>query len=93
MAPGLVTGGPLILLAYAMQRASMAMIGLVRCPKPTLQLPCAAVVFGEPSTLWHEIAFALIRAAVLLYAVASFRSERAARRASASAATSGTVVL
>jgi chloramphenicol-sensitive protein RarD len=90
---GIITGGPLILFAYATQRASMATIGLVQYLNPTLQFLCAVVVFGEPFTIWHKFAFGLIWVAVVLYSVASFRAERAARSASASVATSGTVVL
>lgn len=93
MASGLITGGPLILFAYATQRASLATVGLVQYLNPTLQFLCAVAVFGEPFTRWHVVAFALIWVAVLLYSVASFRNERAARSAAASAGTSGTVVL
>jgi chloramphenicol-sensitive protein RarD len=71
----------------------MATIGLVQYLNPTLQFLCAVVVFGEPFTIWHKFAFGLIWVAVVLYSVASFRAERAARSASASAVTSGTVVL
>jgi chloramphenicol-sensitive protein RarD len=90
---GVITGGPLILFAYATQRASMATVGLVQYLNPTLQFFCAVAVFGEPFTIWHRIAFALIWGAVVLYSIASFRREKASRRPAASAATSGTAVL
>lgn len=93
LASGIITGGPLILFAYATQRASMATVGLVQYLNPTLQFLCAVLVFGEPFTIWHKWAFALIWVAVLLYTIASFRSERAARRRSPSARTSSTSVL
>lgn len=87
---GIITGGPLILFAYATQRASMATVGLVQFVNPTLQFLCAVVVFGEPFTVWHKAAFALIWIAVAIYSVGSFRQERAARRPVPSVATSGT---
>jgi chloramphenicol-sensitive protein RarD len=74
---GLVTGLPLVLFSYATQRATMATIGLIQYLNPTLQFLCAVVVFGEPFTLWHKIAFALIWAAVILYSIGAFRKERA----------------
>ncbi|PZQ99801.1 MAG: EamA family transporter RarD [Cereibacter sphaeroides] len=77
MASGIITGGPLILFAYATQRASMATVGLVQFVNPTLQFLCAVVVFGEPFTIWHKWAFGLIWASIILYSIASFRRERA----------------
>ncbi len=89
-ASGIITGGPLILFAYATQRASMATVGLVQFVNPTLQFLCAVVVFGEPFTVWHKAAFLLIWLAVALYSLASFRQERALRSRASSVGTSGT---
>ncbi len=89
---GIITGGPLILFAYATHKASMATVGLVQFVNPTLQFLCAVVVFGEPFTIWHKAAFALIWLAVAIYSLASFRQESAARSRSASVSTSGTSV-
>jgi chloramphenicol-sensitive protein RarD len=77
---GVITGGPLILFAYAAQRASMATVGLVQFVNPTLQFLCAVVIFGEPFTVWHKWAFALIWVAVAVYSLGSFRAERAGHR-------------
>ncbi|MCF1709627.1 EamA family transporter RarD [Tabrizicola sp. J26] len=87
---GVITGGPLILFAAATHKASMATVGLVQFVNPTLQFLCAVVVFGEPFTIWHKAAFALIWVAVAIYSLASFRQESASRSRSASVATSGT---
>ena len=57
---------------------------------PTLQFAVAALVFAEPVTRWHWIAFPLIWSAVALYSVETLRQDRSARRLSASVATSGT---
>ncbi len=87
---GILTGGPLILFAYAAQRASMATVGLVQFVNPTLQFLCAVLAFGEAFTLWHKAAFALIWLAVAIYSLGSFRQERAARSRAPRASTSGT---
>lgn len=87
---GILTGGPLILFAYAAQRASMATVGLVQFVNPTLQFLCAVLAFGEAFTLWHKAAFALIWLAVAIYSLGSFRQERAARSRAPRVSTSGT---
>lgn len=87
---GPLTAGPLILFSYAAKRVRLATLGLIQYVNPTLQLLLATVVFGEPLGLPHAIAFPLIWAALALYSWVSFSSDRAARRASASAATVGT---
>ncbi len=84
MLSGIITAGPLILFAYATQRASMATMGLVQYLNPTLQFLCAVLVFGEPFTIWHKAAFAPdLGWRVMLYS--SARSGRKGRRAGASA--------
>lgn len=88
---GVITAGPLILFSYASRRVSMATLGLVQYLNPTLQFLCATLVFAEPFTPWHGIAFALIWGALALYSWESLRQDRAARSLSASVATSGTV--
>lgn len=90
-ASGVLTAGPLILFSYASKRVSLASVGLVQYLNPTLQFLVATLVFAEPFTLWHGIAFPMIWAALALYSVQSLRQERAARRASRSAGTSGTL--
>lgn len=89
---GILTGGPLILFSYAARRVNMATVGLLQYINPTLQFLVATLVFSEPFTRWHMIAFALIWAALAIYSAASLRQDRAARRAAASAAISGMTV-
>lgn len=86
---GILTGGPLILFSYAARRVNMATVGLIQYLNPTLQFLCATVIFREPFTRWHVAAFGLIWTAVIIYSAAAFRQDRAARRATARASTSG----
>lgn len=89
---GLITGGPLILFSWGAQRVRLSTLGLVQYLNPTLQMFSAVVLFGEPFTFWHRIAFAMIWAGLAAYSFESWRQERAARSAVASAAASGTAV-
>ncbi|MFC2967809.1 EamA family transporter RarD [Acidimangrovimonas pyrenivorans] len=86
---GVLTGGPLILFSYAARRVNMTTVGLIQYLNPTLQFLCATLVFREPFTPWHLGAFALIWTALAIYSAEALRQDRAARRAAASAATSG----
>ena len=87
---GVITGGPLILFSYASKRISMATVGLVQYVNPTLQFLVAVLVFAEPFTRWHLIAFPIIWAALAVYSWDSVRQERVARRAAVSSGTSST---
>jgi chloramphenicol-sensitive protein RarD len=87
---GILTATPLILFSYAAKRVSMTTFGLIQYLNPSLQFLCAVLVFSEPFTFWHKIAFPLIWAALVLYSVDAAWRERASRKASRNAATSGT---
>lgn len=87
----LMTALPLMLFSYATRRVRLATVGLVQYLNPTLQFVCAVAIFGEPFTPWHAAAFGLIWTALALYSAQSIAAERAARRLSRSAGTSGTV--
>ncbi|MDZ4095446.1 MAG: EamA family transporter RarD [Paracoccaceae bacterium] len=87
---GVLTAGPLILFSYASRRVTMATLGLVQYLNPTLQFLCATLVFAEPFTRWHAVAFLLIWLALALYSWETLRQDRAARSRVASVATSGT---
>ncbi|MDI3337400.1 EamA family transporter RarD [Defluviimonas aestuarii] len=76
---GVATGGPLMLFSYAMKRVRMATVGLVQYLNPTLQFALAALLFAEPVTLWHMIAFPVIWAALGLYSFSVLRQERRRR--------------
>ncbi len=79
---GLLTAGPLVLYSYATKRLGFATQGLVFYLNPTLQFACAVLVFGEPISRWHAIAFPMIWAALVVYTLNALRQERAASKAS-----------
>lgn len=78
---GPLTAVPLILFSAAAKRVSLGTVGVLQYVNPTLQFFCAVVIFAEPFTPWHQIAFALIWVAVALFSVSGFRQERFARKA------------
>ena len=80
MCSGPLTAGPLILFAVGARRVRMATVGLVQYINPTLQFSCAVIVFGEPFTRWHAIAFSLIWVALALYSFSAFGRDRSARK-------------
>jgi len=89
---GLITGGPLILFSWGAQRVRLSTLGLAQYLNPTLQMYSAVMIFGEPFTLWHGIAFAMIWAALAIYSAESWRQDRASRSRASSVATSATVL-
>ncbi|SOB99519.1 EamA family transporter RarD [Rhodobacter maris] len=72
---GVMTGGPLMLFSYAAQRVRLATLGLVQYLNPTLQFLVAVVVFAEPFTAAHAVAFPLIWGALALYSAATLRGK------------------
>lgn len=88
VASGAMTAGPLMLLSYATRRIALATAGVVQYLNPTLQFFCAMVLFSEPLTPAHALAFPLIWVALALYSVDSLAQERAARKRARAAATS-----
>ncbi|MGY3436524.1 MULTISPECIES: EamA family transporter RarD [unclassified Marinovum] len=77
---GPITALPLILFSSAARKVSMATVGLVQYLNPTVQFFVAAVIFAEPITRWHGIAFAVIWLALAIYTTSSLRQDKAARR-------------
>lgn len=75
---GPLTALPLILFSYGSQRLPMATAGLVMYINPTIQLLIAVLVFGEPFTRWHAVAFVLIWLALAIYAGDGLRRSRRA---------------
>lgn len=73
---GPITGLPLMLMSYATKRASLSNVGLVGYVNPTLQFFCAVVLFSEPFTGWHQLAFGLIWLALAIYSFAGLRDAR-----------------
>jgi len=78
---GILTGMPLIMFSYATRRITLATVGLVQYLNPTLQFLVATLIFLEPFSVWHAVAFAMIWTALAIYTTASLRQDRAARRA------------
>ncbi|MFC4670244.1 EamA family transporter RarD [Seohaeicola nanhaiensis] len=85
---GPMTATPLILFSYAIRRVAMSTVGLMLYMNPTLQFFCAVVLFGEPFTRWHAVAFPAIWLALALFTWEALRQDLAARRAVARAAES-----
>ena len=81
MFSGILTGTPLIMFSYATKRVTLATVGLVQYLNPTLQFLVATLIFLEPFSFWHAVAFAMIWTALAIYTTASLRQDRAARRA------------
>ena len=74
---GVITGLPLVLMAYAMERLRLATVGLVQYVNPTLQFTLATVIFMEPVGRTHIIAFALIWIGLAIYSYNALRQEKA----------------
>lgn len=90
MLAGPLTAFPLILFSYASRRIRLSTMGLVSYLNPTLQFLVAVLIFAEPFTRWHAIAFPLIWAALAVYSFEAVRQEKAARRSAIKASTEGT---
>ena len=73
---GLMTATPLILFSYATRRVELATVGILQYINPSLQFLSATVLFLEPLSIWHALAFPLIWIALALYSWASFQTTR-----------------
>lgn len=80
MLSGLLTGLPLVMMGYALRNLRLSTVGLVQYLNPTLQFATAFVLFSEPFTRWHGIAFALIWTGLAIYSWDSVRQDRRARK-------------
>lgn len=76
----LTTALPLTLFAFAGQRMPLSVLGLMQYMNPTLQLLLATLVFGEPFTGDHAIAFGLVWAGLLVF-VSGYAFRRPGRAA------------
>ncbi len=88
---GPMTATPMILFSYAAQRVRLSTLGVVQYLNPTMQFLIAVLVFAEPFTVWHAVAFPMIWAALAVYSGVALARDRAERRASTAAGTVGTV--
>jgi chloramphenicol-sensitive protein RarD len=75
---GVVSTTPLLLFTAAARRLQYSTLGMLQFIAPTLQLLIAVVMYGEPFTRTHAVAFGAIWAALALYLAALVRHARAA---------------
>ena len=69
---GLVTALPLIWFAHGVRSLRLSTMGLIQYVSPTLQFLCAVVLFHEPFTRAHAIAFSCIWLGLVLYSTQAF---------------------
>lgn len=67
LAAGVISTAPLLLFTEAARRLPYATVGMLQFIAPTVQFLLAVLVYDEPFTRAHAIAFAAIWAAVALY--------------------------
>jgi chloramphenicol-sensitive protein RarD len=71
---GIVSTTPLLLFTAAARQLAYSTLGMLQFIAPTLQFLIAVLLYGEPFTRAHAIAFAAIWTALALYVVALVRS-------------------
>ena len=76
-AAGVITTVPLLLFTAAARRLAYSTLGMLQFLAPTFQFLIAVLLYGEPFTRAHAIAFGAIWAALALYVVALVRNARA----------------
>ena len=70
---GIVSTAPLLLFTEAARRLRFATVGMLQYIAPTLQFLLAVMIYDEPFTFHHAVAFAAIWTALALYAAGSWR--------------------
>jgi chloramphenicol-sensitive protein RarD len=73
---GIVSTTPLLLFTAAARRLPYSTLGMLQFLAPTLQFLIAVLLYGEPFTRSHAIAFVAIWTALVLYVVALLRAPR-----------------
>jgi chloramphenicol-sensitive protein RarD len=74
---GIVSTTPLLLFTAAARRLRYSTLGILQFIAPTMQFLVAVLLYGEPVTLTHKIAFALIWTAATLYLISTWQGARA----------------
>jgi chloramphenicol-sensitive protein RarD len=74
---GVVTTVPLLLFTAAARRLPYSTLGMLQFLAPTCQFLIAVLLYGEPFTTAHAVAFGAIWAALALYVLAMMRHSRA----------------
>jgi chloramphenicol-sensitive protein RarD len=80
MAAGIVSTVPLLFFTAAARRLAYSTVGILQFIAPTLQFLLAVVIYHEPFTRAHAIAFGCIWTALALYLGAMVRDRRASQR-------------
>ena len=75
---GAVTAVPLIWFALGVQRLRLSTVGLLQYINPTVQLALAVLLFGEPFTAGHALAFGCIWVSLAIYTWEALGPARAA---------------
>jgi chloramphenicol-sensitive protein RarD len=73
---GIVSTTPLLLFTAAARRLPYSTLGMLQFLAPTLQFLIAVLLYGEPFTRAHAIAFAAIWTALALYVTALVKAPR-----------------
>jgi chloramphenicol-sensitive protein RarD len=73
---GIVSTTPLLLFTAAAKRLPYSTLGMLQFIAPTLQFLLAVLLYGEPFTIAHAIAFPAIWLALILYVTALVRTPR-----------------
>ena len=76
MGGGIITIIPLLLFASAVQRVPLSVIGILQYISPTIQFLLGVYVFREPFSAAQLIGFALVWAAVAMFAADGIRTHR-----------------
>jgi chloramphenicol-sensitive protein RarD len=73
---GVISTTPLLLFTAAARRLPYSTLGMLQFLAPTLQFLIAVLLYGEPFTSAHAVAFAAIWTALVLYVIAMLRAPR-----------------
>ena len=73
---GIVSTTPLLLFTAAARKLAYSTLGMLQFIAPTLQFLIAVLVYGEPFTIAHAIAFPAIWTALALYVTALVRAPK-----------------
>jgi chloramphenicol-sensitive protein RarD len=73
---GIVSTTPLLLFTAAAKRLPYSTLGMLQFVAPTLQFLVAVLLYKEPVTIAHMIAFPAIWAALVLYVIAMLRAPK-----------------
>jgi chloramphenicol-sensitive protein RarD len=79
MAAGIVSTVPLLCFTAAARRLAYSTVGMLQFIAPTLQFLLAVLIYDEPFTRAHAIAFGCIWTALILYLGSMIRDRRASQ--------------